>query len=87
MTQKKLKTSKLQNIKKKTFKVHKKKGKYSFFPPVKLHTKKLKTPKMIRKKLKTLKVQKPSKFTRRKAKTFSLNVVTQIGATTSVMHA
>jgi hypothetical protein len=54
---------------------------------VKLHTKKLKTPKMIKRKLKTLKVQKPSKFTRRKLKTFFLSVVTQTGDTTSVMHA
>jgi hypothetical protein len=56
MTRRKLKIPKLQNTKTKTFKVHKKKGKYPFSPVVKLPTK-LKSPKMIKKSFKISKLQ------------------------------
>jgi hypothetical protein len=68
-----MKTLKLQNTKTKTLQSSQEENQICL-PPVKLHTKNLKTPKMIRRKLKTqelpnIKTKNPSKFTRKKVDT------------------
>jgi hypothetical protein len=74
MTKRKIENSATLKYQNKTFKVHKKKGKYMLSPLVKLHTTKLKTPKMTIRKIEDFGIskyqnKKLSKFTRRIANT------------------